>query len=71
MMGQETRNKLTDYGKEHDIKSDEEYAILYPPQAGVSAGRGWKKEKKWKQINPTTTHTTKNYGLLPMRFASA
>ena len=28
MMGQETRNKLTDYWKEHDIKSDEEYAIL-------------------------------------------
>ncbi|MCD6115768.1 hypothetical protein J7K93_02030 [bacterium] len=28
MMGQETRNKLTDYWKEHDIKDEEEYAIL-------------------------------------------
>lgn len=27
-MGQETRNKLTDYWKEHDITKDEEYAIL-------------------------------------------
>jgi len=28
MMGQETRNKLTDYWKDHDIKKDEEFAIL-------------------------------------------
>src|SRR3989339_1696939 len=28
MMGQETRNKLTDYWKEHEIKKEEEYAIL-------------------------------------------
>ncbi len=28
MTGQETRNKLTDYWKEHDIKQGEEYAIL-------------------------------------------
>ncbi len=28
MMGQETRNKLTDYWKNHEIKKDEEYAIL-------------------------------------------
>ncbi|MDX8400967.1 MAG: Bro-N domain-containing protein [Gallionellaceae bacterium] len=28
MTGQETRNKLTDYWKEHDIKKGEEYAIL-------------------------------------------
>jgi hypothetical protein len=28
MMGQETRNKLTDYWKDHEIKSEEEYAIL-------------------------------------------
>lgn len=28
MMGQETRNKLTDYWYEHDIKEGEEYAIL-------------------------------------------
>lgn len=28
MMGQETRNKLTDYWKSHEITKDEEYAIL-------------------------------------------
>ena len=28
MMGQETRNKLTDYWKEHEIKKEDEYAIL-------------------------------------------
>ena|SRR5690606_263413 len=28
MMGQETRNKLTDYWKDHDIKKGEEFAIL-------------------------------------------
>lgn len=28
MMGQETRNKLTDYWKEHDVKPGDEFAIL-------------------------------------------
>ncbi len=28
MMGQETRNKLTDYWKNHEITKDEEYAVL-------------------------------------------
>lgn len=28
MLGQETRNKLTDYWKSHDIKGEDEYAIL-------------------------------------------
>ena len=28
MMGQETRNKLTDYWKDHDVVGDDEYAIL-------------------------------------------
>lgn len=28
MMGQETRNKLTDYWKDHDIKKNKEFAIL-------------------------------------------
>jgi hypothetical protein len=28
MMGQEVRNKLTDYWKDHEIKKDEEFAIL-------------------------------------------
>jgi hypothetical protein len=28
MMGQETRNKLTDYWKDHEIKGEDEYALL-------------------------------------------
>ncbi len=28
MMGQETRNKLTDYWKDHEIKGEQEYAVL-------------------------------------------
>jgi hypothetical protein len=28
MMGQETRNKLTDYWKDHDIKGKDKYAVL-------------------------------------------
>ena len=28
MMGQETRNKLTDYWKDHEIEGEDEYAIL-------------------------------------------
>ena len=28
MMGQETRNKLTDYWKDHEIKGEDEFAIL-------------------------------------------
>ena len=28
MMGQETRNKLTDYWKDHEVRGEEEYAIL-------------------------------------------
>ena len=28
MMGQETRNKLTDYWREHEVKGEKEYAIL-------------------------------------------
>ena len=30
MMGQETRNKLTDYWKDHEITESEEFAILLP-----------------------------------------
>lgn len=50
MMGQETRNKLTDYWKEHDIKNEEEYAILtniiHREWAGVSV----KQHKKIKSL---------------------
>jgi len=51
MMGQETRNKLTDYWKEHEIKGEQEYAILtniiHQEWSGVSV----KKHKEMKQLN--------------------
>lgn len=50
MMGQETRNKLTDYWKEHDVKEGEEFAILtniiHQEWAGVSV----KEHKKLKGL---------------------
>ena len=50
MMGQETRNKLTDYWKDHEIKKEEEYAILtniiHQEWADVSV----KKHKKMKGL---------------------
>jgi len=54
MMGQETRNKLTDYWKEHDIKEGEEFAILtniiHQEWAGVSV-KAHKKIKGLKTQN--------------------
>ena len=48
MMGQETRNKLTDYWKEHEIKKEDEFAILtniiHKEWSGVSVKKH--KEKK-------------------------
>ena len=50
MMGQETRNKLTDYWKDHEIKGEDEYAILtniiHQEWSGVSV----KKHKEIKRI---------------------
>ena len=43
MMGQETRNKLTDYWKDHEVKGEAEYAILtniiHQEWSGVSVKR--------------------------------
>ena len=54
MMGQETRNKLTDYWKEHEITKDEEYAILtniiHQEWSGLSV-RDHKKLKGLKSQN--------------------
>lgn len=51
MLGQETRNKLTDYWKEHGVKEREEYAILtniiHQEWSGVSI----KDHKKLKGLN--------------------
>jgi DNA-damage-inducible protein D len=50
MTGQETRNKLTDYWKEHEIKGEEEYAVLtniiHQEWSGVSV----KKHKQLKEL---------------------
>jgi DNA-damage-inducible protein D len=50
MMGQETRNKLTDYWKSHDVTTDDEYAILtnliHQEWSGVSV----KKHKELKGL---------------------
>jgi len=54
MMGQETRNKLTDYWSNNDIKKGEEYAILtniiHEEWSGVSV-KDHKKLKSLKQEN--------------------
>jgi DNA-damage-inducible protein D len=50
MMGQETRNKLTDYWKDHEIKGEEEFAVLtniiHREWSGVSV----KKHKEMKGL---------------------
>lgn len=50
MMGQETRNKLTDYWKEHDIKGEQEYAILTNIIHQEWSGLSVKKHKEIKQL---------------------
>ena len=50
MMGQETRNKLTDYWKEHEITKDEEYAILTNMIHQEWSGLSVKEHKKLKGL---------------------
>jgi len=58
MMGQETRNKLTDYWKEHDIKGEDEYAILtniiHQEWSGVSV-------RKHKEIKGLKTQNLRDH----------
>ena len=58
MMGQETRNKLTDYWKDHDIKGEDEYAILtniiHQEWSGVSV-------KEHKQIKGLKTQNLRDH----------
>jgi len=58
MMGQETRNKLTDYWKGHEIKGEDEYAILtniiHQEWSGVSV-------KKHKQIKGLKTQNLRDH----------
>lgn len=58
MTGQETRNKLTDYWKGHEIKGEEEYAILtniiHQEWSGVSV-------KKHKEIKGLKTQNLRDH----------
>jgi hypothetical protein len=58
MMGQETRNKLTDYWKEHEIKGEDEYAILtniiHQEWSGVSV-------KQHKQLKGLKTQNQRDH----------
>jgi hypothetical protein len=58
MMGQETRNKLTDYRKDHEIQSENEFAILtniiHQEWSGVSV----KKHKAIKGLQTQNLHPT-------------
>jgi len=58
MMGQETRNKLTDYWQNHEIKGEKEYAILtniiHREWSGVSV-------KKHKQIKDLKTQNLRDH----------
>jgi hypothetical protein len=58
MMGQETRNKLTDYWKDHEIKGEDEYAILtniiHQEWSGVSV-------KKHRQLKGLKTQNLRDH----------
>jgi len=58
MMGQETRNKLTDYWKEHEITKEDEYAILtniiHQEWTGVTV-------KKHKEIKGLKTQNLRDH----------
>jgi hypothetical protein len=58
MMGQETRNKLTDYWKDHAIKGEDEYAILtniiHREWSGVTV-------KKHKEIKGLKTQNLRDH----------
>jgi DNA-damage-inducible protein D len=58
MMGQETRNKLTDYWKDHEIKGEDEYAVLtniiHQEWTGVSV-------KKHKEIKGLKTQNLRDH----------
>ena len=58
MMGQETRNKLTDYWKNHEIQEQQEYAVLtniiHQEWSGVSV-------KKHKDIKGLKTQNLRDH----------
>ncbi len=58
MMGQETRNKLTDYWEDHEIEGEKEYAILtniiHREWSGVSV----KQHKQAKGLKTQNLYST-------------
>lgn len=58
MMGQETRNKLTDYWKDHEIKEGEEFAILTNIIHSEWSGLSVKEHKKLKNLK---THNLRDH----------
>lgn len=74
MMGQETRNKLTDYWKNHDIKENKEFAILTniihqewaDRQKSTSRARSKNSEKGGfkRKLSATQSHERKARSLL-------
>jgi hypothetical protein len=52
MTGQETRNKLTDYWKEHEIKGEDEYAILTTSFIRNGAGFRFKNTNSSRSLKP-------------------
>ena len=50
MLGQETRNKITDYWKEHEIKGERQYAVLTDIIHKEWSGITVKKHKKIKAL---------------------
>ncbi len=58
MMGQETRNKLTDYRKEHDIKEQDEYAILTNI---IHQERTWMTVKQHKKLKKLKSQNLRDH----------
>ena len=58
MMGQETRNKLTDYWRDHDVKEGKEYAtltnIIHQEWSGMSV-------KKHKELKGLEKHNLRDH----------
>ncbi|NTW14806.1 MAG: hypothetical protein HGA38_00375 [Candidatus Moranbacteria bacterium] len=59
MMGQETRNRLTDYWKDHDVQEGDEYAILTNIIHEEWSGLGVREHKALKKLD--TAHNLRDH----------
>lgn len=59
MMGQETRNRLTDYWKDHDVKEGNEFAILTNIIHEEWSGLGVREHKALKELD--TSHNLRDH----------